>query len=139
MSRNRTPTAILDAKGVFQHDPQRKREDEPTTDRPLGSAPRRLSPEEKEVWKDLADQALPGVVMYSDRNMFEMLVVLTTKFRSRGPMMAAERNLMVSLSSRFAMTPADRSKVSVEKPKQSQLSKFLAPRPAPKPEDETVQ
>jgi hypothetical protein len=68
--------------------------------------------------------------MFSDRNMFELLVVLTAQFRSRAckdtaPMMAADKSLMVSLSSRFAMTPADRSRVTVDKPKDSKLDAFM--------------
>jgi hypothetical protein len=43
-------------------------------------------------------------------------------------MMASETAQMITLSSKFAMNPADRSKVNVEKPKSSSLSLFLADR-----------
>src|ERR1019366_2170393 len=84
---------------------------------------------ERIVWKDLAKQALPGVLMYSDRNMFELLVVLTTKFRARTLDKAADRSLLLNLSAHFAMTPSDRAKVQVEQPKESALSKFLTKQP----------
>lgn len=125
MGRNRTPSAILDAKGAFIANPQRRRTKEPQGTLGIGVAPRRLTDEEKAVWKELADDMPDGVLQRSDRNMFELLVVLTVKFRSREPMMAAEQALMVSLASRFAMTPADRSKVEVESAPESKLSQFL--------------
>jgi|ERR1017187_1224730 hypothetical protein len=103
--------------------------------KPLGPPPKWLSPEERIVWKDLAKQALPGVLMYSDRNMFELLVHLTTKFRARTLDKAADRSLLLNLSAHFAMTPSDRAKVQVEQPKESKLAKFLKqPKPTgPRP------
>src|ERR1019366_7638142 len=111
MGRTHTPTAILDAKGSFTHNPQLKRPNEPKTTKPLGPAPKWLSPEEKIVWKDLAKQALPGVLMFSDRNMFELLVHMTAKFRAREHMTTSDLALMLHISSHFAMTPSDRAKV----------------------------
>ena len=66
MGRNRTPTAIMDAKGIFIANPRYARPDEPSTEgsRPLGPPPKWLSKEEKAVWKDLANQMLPGVVFF---------------------------------------------------------------------------
>jgi phage terminase small subunit len=125
MGRPHIPTAILDAKGSFIHNPQLKRPNEPKTTKPLGPAPKWLSPEEKIVWKDLAKQALPGVLMFSDRNMFELLVHMTAKFRAREHMTTSDLALMLHISSHFAMTPSDRAKVQVEQPKESKLSKFL--------------
>lgn len=130
MGRNRIPTAIQDAKGAFIHKPSRKREDEPTSDRPLGDAPRTMSKEERKVWKQLAAQLLPGVALESDRLLFALLVRLATKFHAGTQMMAAETAQMIQLSSKFAMNPADRSKVVVAKPKESALAKFLQQRSA---------
>jgi hypothetical protein len=45
-------------------------------------------------------------------------------------MMAAELAQLITLSSKFAMNPADRSKVSVEQPKKSSLALFLAKKQA---------
>ena len=126
MGRHRIPTSIQDAKGAFLKDPQRKRPNEPGTDRPIGNPPTYLSKPEKKVWKQLAAQALPGVLMESDRLLFAVLVRLANKFYTGAAMMASETSQMIQLSSKFAMNPADRSKVSVEKPKQSGLSLFLA-------------
>jgi phage terminase small subunit len=131
MARNRLPTAVQDAKGAFIGKPSRRRDAEPTTDRPLGNAPPFLSKEEKKVWRDLAKQALPGVLFESDRLMFALLVRLATKFYTGSQMMASETAQMIQLSSKFALNPADRSKVAVEKPKQSTLAAFIAKRNNP--------
>ena len=71
--------------------------------------------------------------MFSDRNAFELLVFLTTKFRARTLDKAADRSLMLNLSAHFAMTPSDRARVSVEQPKESKLAKFLKYTPATRP------
>jgi hypothetical protein len=66
MGRNHTPSAILDAKGSYIHNPQLKRPNEPIASRPLGGPPKWLSLEEKVVWRDVAKQVLPGVAFNSD-------------------------------------------------------------------------
>jgi phage terminase small subunit len=130
MGRNLTPTAILDAKGAFIANPQRAREAEPQGRGELGSPPKYLTKEEKQIWKEVAKRLPPGVAFESDRDPFEMMIRLTAKMRSASGMMAAERSTLISLWSRFAMTPADRSRVSVEKQPESKLDKFLSRRQA---------
>jgi phage terminase small subunit len=129
MARNRTPSAILDAKGSFLTHKDRVRSNEPVTGEPIGPPPKWLSAAEKRVWKELVKQSAPGVLMASDREAFELLVKLATKKRYHfDQMMVGEISQFISLASRFAMTPSDRSKVVVDKPKESQLGQFLARR-----------
>jgi len=131
MGRNRTPSAVLEAKGAFIQNPQRSRPNEPTGNQPLGRAPDflKLTEQEKELWDVLASKLLPGVAYESDEMMFGMLVILSNKVIEREELPSADKALLSSLSSRFAMTPADRSKVQVEQPKESSLSKFISRRP----------
>lgn len=136
MPRNRVPSAILDAKGAFIANPQRQREAEPMTATagPLGPPPSRLTKEQKKVWKEIAKRMLPGVVFASDSDAFELMVRLTARMRAEDHakeetlMTAAEKTLLVSLWSRFAMTPADRSRVQAEKAPENKLSQFLLSR-----------
>ena len=130
MARNRTPTSILEAKGSYLTHKNRQRPSEPTVDRPIGKAPTSMSAPERKVWKELAAQSCPGVLMESDRLMFAVLVRLAAKFYANAPMAAAETAQLITLSSKFALNPADRSKVSVEKPKASALSTFLSKKSA---------
>ena len=126
----RTPTAILDARGSFINKPSLRRPNEPTVTNDIGTAPTSMSKEEKKVWKELVKQAPPGVLKESDRLLFAVLVRLATRFYARQPMLVAECNQMIALGSRFAMTPADRSRVQVEKAPESKLSQFLQKKPA---------
>lgn len=124
---------MLDARGAYIAHPERKRVSEPNTTgaASLGSPPKWLTKEEKKVWKDIAKTLLPGVAFASDRDSFELMVVLTTQQRDpvrKLEMMAAERNLLVTLWSRFGKTPADRAKIQAEQPKKSELGDFLASR-----------
>jgi hypothetical protein len=124
MGRPRTPTAVLDAKGAFIKDPQRKRPNEPSTDRPLGKAPEHLSENEQALWDEIRKRLLPGVAKRSDRDAFESLVLLKARERS-GLILPAERGQLIALYGRFAMTPSDRSKVFVDAKPKSALSDFL--------------
>lgn len=128
MGRNRTPSLILEAKGAFIHDPQRARPKEPSGGRPLPKKPSeylQMSEEEVKLWKQLHKRLLPGVAFESDELFFADLVRLTLMWIKREPMMAAERTYRSSLGSRFAMTPADRSKVSVEKEPDDEFDQFM--------------
>jgi hypothetical protein len=125
MGKNKTPTAVLDAKGTFITHKDRQRPNEPTTDRPLGNPPSELSKDETKRWKQLASQALPGVLFESDRLMFAVMVRLATKFYNNEKITVAETAQMITLSSKFAMNPADRSRVSVAKSAKSGLAAFL--------------
>jgi len=132
MGRPRKPTAILDAKGSFIHDPQRARPNEPKPSGELGSPPKHLSRAEKKVWKEIAKRLAPGVAFACDRDAFEMLVRLTCWMRYGRvvadvpvPMTGSDRNTLISLWGRFGMTPADRSKVSAEKAPESPLASFI--------------
>ena len=140
MARNRTPTAILDAKGAYLINPQRERENEPTGCSPMpATCPKYLSKcltaQEKTVWKLLVKQSLPGVLFESDWALFISVGRLTTKNMYNPPLLVGEQAQLTSLGSKFAMSPADRSKVSVDKPKESSLSAFLNRNSTSKPED----
>jgi hypothetical protein len=137
MPMPRTPTAILEAKGAFEQNPNRARPNEPTSGKPIGAPPVYLSLEEKRVWRELVKHACPGVLFESDREHFELLTRLTAKMRYHfTEMKASEMAHFISLGSRFAMTPADRSRVTIDRTKKSTLQEFLkrAPTPISKPQ-----
>ena len=76
-----------------------------------------------------------GVAKFSDRWAVEKLVRLFAKER-KGTIRVAEGGQLLALFAKFGLTPSDRTKVSVEVPKESALAKFLAGHapPAPKPQ-----
>lgn len=124
MSRPRIATAILETRGSFIAQPSRARPHEPDTDKPLGDPPARLPVEVQAVWHEVAAEMLPGVVKQSDRQLFEILCRLIHKMRL-GTIRIMELNALVSLCGRFAMSPADRSKVAVDAEPSTALTRFL--------------
>ncbi len=124
--RPRTPTAVLSARGSFLQHPSRAkaREHEPVSDRPLGDAPERLDANAKTVWAEIASQLAPGLACISDRAMFEVLCLLTVKLR-KNTIRIMELNCLISLCSKFGMSPSDRSKVAVGAEPSNALNLFL--------------
>jgi hypothetical protein len=114
MSRPRKPTAVLEASGAFEKNPQRRlsRSGEPACVGNLGSPPESLDCDEKALWTEIASTLPDGLAGKSDRSAFECLVVLGVKCR-RGKALLSERRLLQQYLSKFGLTPADRNKVSV--------------------------
>ena len=120
MGRPRTPTALLELRGSFKHDPKRKsqRIGEPKPSGPLGEAPPSFTPALIEIWLELIELAPTGVLGNADRWITELTCQLMLKFRTVGlipgvGMTGAELNLLVSCLGRMGMTPSDRSKVGI--------------------------
>ena len=116
MARPRTATNLLDARGSFQKNPQRKAEraEEPTDLEPLGDPPAGLSEREYEMWSEVVTVMHKGVVYEVDRFAVELAVRLITKMRYRfNDMTAAEMGRLQGVLGQLGMTPADRSKVQV--------------------------
>jgi hypothetical protein len=132
MARPRKPTAELERKGAFKHDPQRRRarQNEPIPSGELGDPPYHLRIAEKRAWVELAAHAPPGVMKNSDRLLLEITCGLMAKLRDRNPMRgglkAAELALLIQCLSRMGLTPSDRSKVGVpEQPPANPFSEFV--------------
>ena len=81
--RPRKPTAVLESKGAFKKDPQRKaaRENEPPPNGDIGAPPDYFDQAHAAIWHELCDEAAPGVLAKSDRKLMEIAVRLTRKMR----------------------------------------------------------
>jgi hypothetical protein len=123
--RPRTPTNILDARGAFKDHPDRKRAraNEPIVTAPLGDPPEGLTGDQLGCWKEIVTVAPAGVLRSSDRMAVEEAARILTKIRQGGAS-TEERRLFLNYLGRFGMTPSDRSKVSVDKPKPQTGSKW---------------
>lgn len=116
MGKHRTPTNILELRGSFQHDPQRRRPDEPIPAGDLGQAPRHLTAAQRRVWRELAEIVPPGVLGDSDRWIVEIAARLMAKLRDAGELGPGQLAQLVGCLARLGMTPADRSRIGT-KPK----------------------
>ena len=134
MGRIPVPTEILDTRGAFLKHPERRRPNEPQETRPLGNAPRCLTAEQKKLWGEIAHNLPPGVGKVSDRYAFEMLIRLMAKERADS-INNNERGQLIKLLGSFGMTPADRSKISIDSTQLDEFQQFLFKpkpvRPAP--------
>ena len=126
MSRPRTPTKILDARGSFKTHPERKRDGEPEVTTPLGSAPDRLSELERVAWGEVATYSPPGVLRSADRlHVEELCILLALSWAERENMQTSSRSLLNKMMGQLGMNPSDRSRLSIEKPKDaSPFDKF---------------
>jgi len=125
MPTPRKPTKILDLTGRLKHDPKRyaSRKNEPVDDRPLGGPPGKMDEVEQRIWREVADELVPGVAVRGDRRAFGTLVKLLAK-EERNDLMAADRSQLVTLYTRFGMTPSDRSRVSAPPKKKASDNPF---------------
>ena len=119
MGRPRTASNILEARGRFAHDPQRRRPNEP---KPKGKfpkkAPAHLAPDEIECWKQLAKTVPAGVLTAADILAVEVTAVLLAEFRRSGAeMSAAHLTRMTTLMGRLGLDPSGRASLVVETPK----------------------
>src|SRR5690606_1990439 len=110
--RPRTPTNVLELKGAFKKDPQRKRED-PEHSGKLKAAPPHLGEHEKEIWKEIVKAAPKDVITESDRFMLELCCILLSQFRlDPVEFPAAKLIRLEAMLGKFGMSPADRAKVA---------------------------
>lgn len=116
MSRPRTPTNVLELRGAFDKNPQRRRE-EPKVEPGLGDPPAHFGDDRRAAWLEIEEMAPAGVLSRSDRLAAEMLADLLARFRSGAKFTSADRRDMLAILSRFGMTAADRSRVAAPKEK----------------------
>ena len=129
MARPRTPSKVLEIKGSFRKNPQRRRSGEPIPTGGIGPYAQG-SLDKQEIWDEIVGQCAPGVLTNADRLSLEIVVEYVHLFRkdpARFP--AVKVHVVVALLGRFGMTPADRAKLHLpEKPKDDESapwSKFL--------------
>ena len=129
MKGRRTPTEILELRGAFIANPQRRREreNEPKNLDPLGGPPAHLAEQEKSAWLQLESEAVDGVLTRSDRAHLEITSGLLALLREAGAagMPGEKMNLLVRCLGLMGFNPADRSRVSINKSTKPENNPFL--------------
>lgn len=119
MARPRTPTNLLDARGAFKRNPQRRRDGEPVVREPLGAPPVSLAGAALVAWNEIVMTAPIGVLTEADRLAVEMAAHLLAEFRTDPTaFLPAKLMRLQSLLGTFGMTPSDRAKLSIPKAKE---------------------
>lgn len=106
--RPRTPAKILELKGAFKKDPQRKRVDAEGAG-PFGEEPPAHLPQDVvRAWRYLVDRLPKVALSSSDELAVEVAARLTAQFWAGNIMVAAELRQWLG---KLGMTPADRAKL----------------------------
>ena len=121
MARPAKPLNVHILKGTGKKHPERmrERENEPENINPIGDAPETLSKIEQAAWHEIVNNAIPGVLGEADRLAVEETARLVVKCRGLGdePAIGQERNLLNRYLGQMGMTPSERSKIRIDKPK----------------------
>jgi phage terminase small subunit len=127
MARPRTPTKVLEARGAFKKDPQRKREGEPVVKNPLGAPPDGLDEMEVAAWHEIARYVPLGVLTEADRFDVEMAARLLVDVRKDFDTFSITslKHLHMVLG-KFGMNPSDRARLNIEKPQSANLFDALS-------------
>lgn len=118
MARHAQPREVAELKGSISKDPQRYKGDPVKSELPLGDAPKHMSGSGQECWFEISTYSIPGVLTCADRISLELASELLAQFRL-DPLEFPTTKIaqLVGLLARFGMTPTDRQKLSIDKPK----------------------
>lgn len=126
MGRPRKPTKVLELRGSFDKDPQRRkaRQHEPKVDAPLGPPPAYLDSSEVDRWADVAKMA-PWLTV-ADRVPVEIVARLWARLVRREAA-TPEIKILESTAAHLGLNPVDRTKVvaPVAEPK-SKVEKYAS-------------
>jgi len=120
----RTASEILELRGAYKTNPERKRPPAPKPDPEVGKPPESLSESARLCWQEIVDICAPGVLTKSDRIMVEVAAVLLDEFRQADePFMTSRISRLESMLARLGLSPTDRQRVAIpQKPEPNEFA-----------------
>ena len=117
MARPATATAILQLRGAFKKDPQRRRPNEPEVTAPfVFDPPAHLSESSADCWREIAGIAPAGVLTAADVLVVEMLADLLADYRREPSAMAPVKlGHMRQMLRSLGLDPSGRASLVVPK------------------------
>ena len=116
MNRPRKPTSILEFKGAYKKNPQRRRKAEPKPTGKVGRAPMYLDKVQQKAWRDIIKQCHPGVITQMDRAALEIAARGLAYLRTTKEFKISELRGVMFMLGKFGLTPADRSNLIIMRP-----------------------
>jgi len=114
MTKARTATAILDARGAFRKHPERKRKDPKVKSKFPRRAPSELTPVQVKCWHRIVKQAPDGILTGADQVTVHLAAVLWAEFVARPDEMPTARIAQLrGVIATLGMSPSDRAKLAV--------------------------
>ena len=127
MPKPRTPSAVLEARGAFDKDPARRRDDFEAAEFDP-APPKYFSAAQRAVWHEIVAALPPSVLQATDRMAVELAARQVAYFRvTPDPDVTAAQLAQIRTAlAVLGMTPADRSRVSAKKvPKANPFAELL--------------
>jgi hypothetical protein len=112
MPRPRLPTALLELRGAFKHDPKRKRErlNEPLVTTPLPDPPDELSADVASAWRQMK---VRGYWLTSaDQFLVEIAATLTARYRLN-QLKHNHVSVLIALLGRLGFSPRERGALNL--------------------------
>lgn len=120
MARHAQPREVAELKGAHKVHPERYRKEPPAVEHDLGNAPAHLAEDAKAVWFEIATYAPINVLKGADRMLLEVTANAFALYRRNPDEFPANRlGHLIGCLARLGMSPADRQKLGVEKPKEA--------------------
>lgn len=118
MARPKTASSILDARGAFRKNPQRRRPNEPKVTAQLRrTPPKYLTKEQKTCWKEVTKLAPAGVLTAADAIAVEVVACLLAEFRANPVGMPASRITRLTTEMKtLGLNPSGRAGLTVPSP-----------------------
>jgi len=117
MPKPKTPTKILDWKGSYKKDPQRKRKGEPMPTGKIGKPPVWLSKDAAKAWRYLVRKCHPGVLTSMDGpGMVAMAVAFAPLMDKDKTLGVVEIKGISIMLGKFGFTPSDRAGIVSDAP-----------------------
>jgi hypothetical protein len=114
MTRNKTPSNIIQMRGGYKKHPERRNRREPVPSAGIGKAPETFGTKFSDVWDEVVAICPGGVLGNSDRIALEILVKLLIEFRTDPTSVKGGRLTQLnSMLSKFGFTPSDRTRIAV--------------------------
>ena len=124
MARPKTATKILELRGAFKANPQRKPESEPVPNAPFDvSPPKHLTAFQRKTWREIVKRVPAGVLHDADIFQVEMAACLLAEFReSQGGIDTARITRLEAVLGKLGLNPSARAGMSIEKPKKNKYA-----------------
>jgi hypothetical protein len=112
MARPRKPTALLELRGAFKHDPKRKktRQNEPLVTTPLPDPPENLRPDISEAWRQMKVRGYR--LTSADKFLVEIAATLTARYRL-GELNHGHVSVMIGLLGKLGFSPRERGALNL--------------------------
>lgn len=130
MARHRQSSNVLALHGAFKHNPARgrARAAEPRPTAGLGDPPAHLDEAARDAWVELVARAHAGTLCAADAPFLEYAAKVWAQVKASDCVSPALGLRFEQVCAKLGMTPADRSRVSVQKPQgaESKFARFAA-------------